>query len=105
MIIMIQMTVHLPRPEPKSMLLTKSPPPTMMYRAMKMFAPNMVHMTIPVALIVLTAAWTRLFQDIRPLITPMIQAPRHPTPAASVGAATPMTIVPRTRKIRIARRG
>ncbi len=31
----------------------------------------------------------------------MIQAPRQPTPAASVGAAIPMTIVPRTRKIRI----
>ena len=68
---------------------------------MKTFAPNIVHMTIPVALIVFSAAWTRSFQGMRPLILAMIQAPRQPTPAASVGAATPMTIVPRTRKIRI----
>ena len=67
-------------------MLTKSPPPTMMYRAMKTFAPNMVQITIPVALIVLTAAWTSAFQvSLFPLITSIMQAPRHPTPAASVG--------------------
>ena len=69
---------------------------------MKMFAPNMVHITIPVALIVFTDASTSSLQGMRPLILAMIQAPRQPTPAASVGAATPITIVPRTRKIRIA---
>src|SRR5690606_29188166 len=62
--------------------------------------PTKMNTTKQESLVVVSMAWRNKLQENRPRIRAMTSAPTAPMAPPSVGVATPMKMVPKTRKIR-----